>query len=621
MARPRKVLALGGVVAPAVKTKAPLGDAYAPTGTHAPKPNATGVRARPGTGRRAWAVPLAIVAGAAALRLWGIAHDAQDPFYDAAVRSMGQSWHNFFFGALDPSGRLGIDKPPVDLWLQVASTKLLGFDRTALNLPEALGGIASVALLYAAVARAAGRLAGAIAAAALAVLPVAVLTARSDTMDSVMCALLVGALWTAVEALRGGRARYLLASAALVGVAFNVKLTQALVPLPALAIMWLAAVRGVAPATMPKRDPAAVREREPTRTRRRAMKLAGCAAVLVAVSLAWAAVASLTPLGARPYPIGSHTGSIFKAIFVFNGIERLTGAAHELAPYATTSPAGPVRLLGSAPPDYLKLIGIELLAAAMLLGAAGALWWRGHRPLRAAWSKPAEPQQRAARWTAIALTVWLAISYVVFSFSGHLQPRYLEAAAPAVAATIGIGAAYLLARLLARVSSPAKAGVSLRYVPSNAGVFARASPLLGPATLVLALLALLALQTRDSVEVVQRHSGDANPSGAGDRYGPYLRAHRHGARYEVAATNPLAVVGLIAQDGQPVLILRTIDGEMVTLPQLRRLVSERAVRYVLVQSPCTSGKHCAATTSWSLRNSVPVRPGLYRYLPPGELRQ
>src|SRR6185437_15008913 len=119
----------------------------------------------------------------------------------AAVRRMGLSWHNFFFGALDPSGKLAIDKPPVDLWLQV-STKLLGFNRDALALPEALGGIAAVALLYAAVTRACGRVAGGIAALALAVLPIAVLTSRSDTMDSVMSALTIAALWSAIVAVQ-----------------------------------------------------------------------------------------------------------------------------------------------------------------------------------------------------------------------------------------------------------------------------------------------------------------------------------------------------------------------------------------------------------------------------------
>ena len=123
----------------------------------------------------------AITAVAAALRLASFAHVPPNPFYDAAVRSMAQSWHNFFYGAFEPSARVSIDKIPVDLWLQVASVKLLGFSSTATRLPEALAGIAAVALLYDVVRRPFGRAAGLGAAAALAVMPIAVLTARSDT--------------------------------------------------------------------------------------------------------------------------------------------------------------------------------------------------------------------------------------------------------------------------------------------------------------------------------------------------------------------------------------------------------------------------------------------------------
>jgi 4-amino-4-deoxy-L-arabinose transferase-like glycosyltransferase len=522
---------------------------------------------------RSWAIPVGIVALAAVLRLWGIRHDAQNPFYDAAVHSMGLSWHNFFFGALDPSGALAIDKPPVDLWLQVASIKLLGFNRTALALPEALGGIAAVALLYAAVARACGRTAGTIAALVLAVLPVAVLTARSDTMDSVMCALLMAALWCSVEAVRARRARYVLLSAGLVGIAFNVKLTQALVPIPALALMWWAG----------------------SRPGRLIALGAAAAAVFAFVAMAWAIVASLTPLSARPYPIGSHTGSIFKAIFVFNGIERLTGAGHEVVPYGATSPAGLGRLFGSGQPHYATLIGWELAAALVLLIAAGVLWWRERDPGGALLTTDAlDPRQRAGRWLAVALVVWIGTGYVLFSFSGHMQPRYLEAMSPAVAGALGIAAAYLLGRLATR-------------------------PRLRLAAIALAGLALLAGPARASVQEIEARAGDANPSGAGNQYSAYLRAHRQGARYQVAASNPLAVVGLISQDGQPVLILRTVDGEMVSVAQLRRLVSQRAVRYVLISSPCITGKHCARNIAWSVRNSTRVRPGLYRYLPPGRL--
>src|SRR5712691_11510922 len=98
-----------------------------------------------------WAALALITTGAAVLRLIYIGKVAPDPFYDAAVRSMGLSWHNFFFGAFEPGGSVSIDKPPVDLWLQVASVKVLGFSSTTLKLPQALAGAAAVPLLFMAV--------------------------------------------------------------------------------------------------------------------------------------------------------------------------------------------------------------------------------------------------------------------------------------------------------------------------------------------------------------------------------------------------------------------------------------------------------------------------------------
>src|SRR5436309_12839448 len=106
-----------------------------------------------------WAVG-GITLLAALLRLHGISGTHTNPYYDAAVRSMGQSWHNFFFAAFEPSARFGLDKPPVDLWFQVASVKLLGFHSFALKLPEALAGTAAVPLLYDLVRRPFGTVAG-----------------------------------------------------------------------------------------------------------------------------------------------------------------------------------------------------------------------------------------------------------------------------------------------------------------------------------------------------------------------------------------------------------------------------------------------------------------------------
>jgi hypothetical protein len=205
---------------------------------------------------------------AAALRLWSLRDVPNDPFYDAAVRSMALSWHNFFFGAYEPGGTIAVDKPPIDLWLQVISTQLLGYGSVALKLPPAIAGTLAVPLLYDAVRRLRGALAGLASAAALAVLPIAVLSSRSDTMDSVAMVLNVAALWLLVRFAQTGRARWCYLAAAAIGVAFNVKVFQGLVCVPALIVFW-----------------AALSRRQPARTALRTAALT--TVVFVVVALSW----------------------------------------------------------------------------------------------------------------------------------------------------------------------------------------------------------------------------------------------------------------------------------------------------------------------------------------------
>ena len=178
------------------------------------------------------AAVLVIIAVAAALRLIDLGAVPMDPFYDAAVRSMGLSLHNFFFGAYEPGGSVSIDKPPVDLWLQVLSVKLLGFGSIALKLPEALAGTLRCRALRRGAARVRA-LAGVAAAAALAVLPIEVHHGaqrhdgrRDDAAAS------CSRCGCAVRAARAGARAGCCAAAAALGVAFNVKLFESLVALP-----------------------------------------------------------------------------------------------------------------------------------------------------------------------------------------------------------------------------------------------------------------------------------------------------------------------------------------------------------------------------------------------------
>ena len=47
-----------------------------------------------------------LLCAAAALRLAGLGAGEPDPFYDAAVRSMGTSWHALLVGAFEPGARV-----------------------------------------------------------------------------------------------------------------------------------------------------------------------------------------------------------------------------------------------------------------------------------------------------------------------------------------------------------------------------------------------------------------------------------------------------------------------------------------------------------------------------------
>ena len=260
--------------------------------------------------RRAWrglGPEAAVLALAAVLRLAALGRVPTNPYYDAAVRSMGTSWAAFLSGAFEPGRRVAIDKPPVDLWLQVASTRLLGFNGVALLAPEALGGIALVAALMWLLRTLLGRTASLAGGLALAVAPSAVIVARSDTMDAVMAALAVAGAAVVARAARSGSRWPLVGAGVLLGLAFEVKLAEALLPVAAAAALWWFA--------------------GPRARRPRAVGLGLLGGAFVASALAWLVVVSVVPLHPRPWALGSSDGSPWRAALVYNGTARLLGEA------------------------------------------------------------------------------------------------------------------------------------------------------------------------------------------------------------------------------------------------------------------------------------------------------
>jgi 4-amino-4-deoxy-L-arabinose transferase-like glycosyltransferase len=559
-----------------------------------------------------WPICLVTVI-AAVLRFAQLDGVSGNQFYDAAVRSMSGSVHNFFFGAFDPAAILSIDKPPLDLWLQVISVKLFGWSGFALKLPEALGGTLAVPLLYDAVRRAVGRPAAIGAAVALAVLPESVLTSRSDTMDSVMMLLVIAALWLVVRGSQTGERRTIVLAGVALGLAFNVKLLEALIAAPALAILYLLAGPG---------SPA-----------RKLRDLGLGAAALVGVGLAWAIPASLLP-GRHPWPVGSTDGSVWNAMFVFNGFGKVSSVA-------STKPGGPgpFRLIVSTGWHYDILFGCVLVAA-VVIGLAAALTAVTRR--RAA--GPGAPRDLA--WAfSVATAAWIVFAVLVFDVMQTVHARYLEALAPALAIAIGYGAVVLAGLGTKRRPSILATFAALllicaytfHFTPPALGwsigslMIAVAGSILitrsgaviaGPARWLLAGLIIaagLVFPVHETLLLVRTNANDslglaAVPAASATALSNYLAPRTAGLRYEVAVDEPLSLAPLVIRDRRPILPLTSFGGiPLTSRSSLLAAVRAGQVRYGLVArrrcGPANRGlAACGPAAQWIRQTGVDVTP-------------
>jgi 4-amino-4-deoxy-L-arabinose transferase-like glycosyltransferase len=536
----------------------------------------------------------AVLALAAVLRLAALGRVPTNPYYDAAVRSMGTSGAAFLSGAFEPGRRVAIDKPPVDLWLQVASTRLFGFDGVALLLPEALGGIALVGALMWLLHTLLGRGAALAGGLALAVAPSAAIVARSDTMDAVMAALAVAGAAVVARAARSGSRWPLVGAGVLLGLAFEVKLAEALLPVAAAAALWWFA--------------------GPRARRPRAVGLALLGGAFVASALAWLVVVSIVPLHPRPWALGASDGSPWRAALVYNGTARLLGKGgnapgvpaggavavrgrgatrgawrasmadaalarrareHAAAVARRPAPAGPLRLL-SAQAHLGRWVGIEAVAALAALAVALALG--GARGLG-----------RLERGGLLTLAFWLVGGLALCSVMAGLRPRYLACVDPAVAACLGAGVA-----------------LAVRARPRPARVAGAA-----------ALCAVMALPLATTVAAVSHGvqvSGrtGAMPAARLAALSDFLQARTAGLAEEVAVSAPSKAGPLIAHDGRPVLILTDGQGNQLVSPTaLAHAVAADRVRYVLIGDACTanSGNErtgCLPVVRWARAHGVDV---------------
>jgi 4-amino-4-deoxy-L-arabinose transferase-like glycosyltransferase len=460
---------------------------------------------------------LGLLGGTALLYLVGLSESGwANQFYAAAAQAGSKSWSAFLFGSLDASNFITVDKPPAALWVMDLSVRIFGTNSWAILVPQALEGVAAVALLYAAVRRVSTPSAGLLAGAILATTPVAALMFRFNNPDALLVLLMTAAAYATVRSLEHARGRWLVLAGALVGFAFLTKMMQGLLVVPAFAIAYLA----VAPTTL----------------RSRILHLLGAGVAMVAAAGWWVALVELFPASARPYIGGSTDNSILELVFGYNGIGRLTGSSNNGSVGGGTGgfssgETGLTRMFSSEMGAQISWLLPAALVVVVVLGVMTAR----------------RPRTDPLRGSLIVWGGWLLVTGLVLSFaSGIIHAYYTVALAPAIGALVGIGAVTLwqrrsesVARALLALVIAVGAGWTfellgradwnnwLRWVVLLAGAAAVAVALVPPgrlrrAGLVIAPLMAIALLAGPTAYAVQTastaHTGalpTAGPAGTG----------------------------------------------------------------------------------------------------------
>ncbi|MDT9664490.1 glycosyltransferase family 39 protein [Rhodococcus qingshengii] len=357
-----------------------------------------------------------LLAATAVLYLWNLtASGYANTFYAAAAQAGSQNWKAWFFGSLDTSNFITVDKPPASLWVMGVSGRIFGFSSASLLVPQALMGIGSVALVYAAVKRVASPAAGLVAGAVLAATPAAALMFKFDNPDALLVLLMTLAGYFVIRAMGtaiGRRAAMWVALAGVaLGFAFLTKMLQGLMVLPAFGAAYLIAGQ--------------------VRLRTRLVHLViGAASVVISAGW-WVLAVWLWPADSRPYIGGSTNNSVMDLVMGYNGLGRLfgsTGGGGGMAGGSAGSSFGGIagleRLFGSEMGIQISwLIPAALIALVFGLLACGRA-----------------PRTDLVRASLILWGGWFLVTGLIFSYmSGTIHPYYTVALAPAVAGMIGTG--------------------------------------------------------------------------------------------------------------------------------------------------------------------------------------
>ncbi|MGW2698683.1 glycosyltransferase family 39 protein [Streptomyces sp. NPDC001340] len=385
--------------------------AHPTTVTAEPPPGAAAAAAAP-----RWSLPalIAIMILAAVLYSWNLSGSSLNSFYSAAVLSGTQSWKAWFFGSLDAGNFLTVDKPPLALMVMGLSCRLFGFGTWQMMAPMIVAALATIWILHTSVKRVWGHGAAALAALVLALTPITVAINRDNNPDTLLVLLMVGGAALALRAVTGGRLLPLLGSAVCFGLAFNTKMLQGYIALPAVLAVYLYATR------LP--------------LVKRIVNLLLASVALAVSSFWWAAAVSLVPASERPYIGGSTDGTAWNLIMGYNGLGRVLGGEGNGGGGGGggggfSGSAGLGRMfndiLGGQISWLLPFCAVALVAGLILCGRA--------------------PRTDLTRAALVLWGGWTVLHFLTFSMAeGTMHPYYTTALAPGIAALCGGGGVMLL---------------------------------------------------------------------------------------------------------------------------------------------------------------------------------
>ncbi|MEV8599956.1 glycosyltransferase family 39 protein [Streptomyces griseoviridis] len=362
-----------------------------------------------------WSLPalIAILVLAAVLYSWNLSGSSLNSFYSAAVYSGTESWKAWFFGSLDAGNFLTVDKPPFALMVMGLSCRVLGFGTWQMMVPEVGAALGTIWILHSSVKRTFGHPAAAIAALVLALTPITVAINRDNNPDTILVLLMVSGAALALRATRDDRLLPLIGSAVCFGLAFNTKMLQGYIALPAVFAVYVVASR--------------------LGWKRKAVNLALAAVALAVSSFWWATAVSLVPADDRPYIGGSTDGSAWNLIMGYNGLGRVLGGEGNGGgggggggTFAGTAGIGRMfnDILGGQISWLIPFAGIALVAGLVRCGRA--------------------PRTDLTRAGLILWGGWLVLHYLTFAMAeGTMHPYYTTALAPGIAALTGAGGVML----------------------------------------------------------------------------------------------------------------------------------------------------------------------------------